>query len=331
MKLEKMDLENRNDYAAAREQINAMERFSFGAQITVLLVTNRLPGCAMGLQEYLQNSTDIAVELVETYEEARAVINAKPLDFLIFVGYQKAHDNYRAKELFERFNKYSTTVIFAVPTPVIESHSQIYKIKSVFDRRKSLARFVVFMKERYEAENYLLKHDYPDGITREQHHTETIKAVECEHQAMLDRRAELRHSEEMKTLRGKILSYVGIGALALLVVGFMIWEINQPRESGYSAEFRYVIDNRDEAIIISAQADEDSVTIELTKTSSADNSVLYEATWTLTLEEAREQRLVYRRTSMFFRFQQPPQDKGYIFNSNNLLTYSLMEILADAR
>ena len=79
--------ENIRDYENAKKQIENMSTLTFGAEINVLLLTDRLLGCSRGLQEYLQNSTDITVDLVHTRDEAQTLIDQKPIDFFRHMQY----------------------------------------------------------------------------------------------------------------------------------------------------------------------------------------------------------------------------------------------------
>jgi len=84
------------DYENAKKQIIAMQKFTFGFEINVLILTDRLFGCAIGLQEYMQNSSDITVDLAFCFDDAKMIINRKHIDFFILVGYQTNIINYTA-------------------------------------------------------------------------------------------------------------------------------------------------------------------------------------------------------------------------------------------
>jgi len=137
------------DYTSAKNQIKEMQTLTFGAKVNVLLVTDRLPGCAKGLQEYLQNSTDITVDMAYTLESARDVIQKKAIDFLIIVGYLKHRTNYEIKEFFEKTNKQSTAIMYAILDDLIYEECKTHNITHKYQRMEPMNGFLSFMRICY--------------------------------------------------------------------------------------------------------------------------------------------------------------------------------------
>jgi len=137
------------DYNLAKQQIDEMQTITFGAEISVLLLTDRLYGCAKGLQEYMQNSTDITVDLADTLAGAKKLIAQKPIDFLIIVGYLKNEEMYQATQELAAANKYSTVIMYAGLDCLIDMHCRRYKIAYKYHRREPISGFISYMRERY--------------------------------------------------------------------------------------------------------------------------------------------------------------------------------------
>ena len=105
--------ESIRNYGEIRKQVEGMQPFTFGAVINVLLITDRLHGCAQGLKEYLQNSSDISVDVVYDVASAQQAIREKPIDFLIVVGFLKDRKKYNVIKYAEQVNKYASVIMYA--------------------------------------------------------------------------------------------------------------------------------------------------------------------------------------------------------------------------
>jgi len=155
------------DYADAKKQIEAMRTITFGAKINVLLLTDRLFGCSKGLREYMQNSTDITVDLAGSFDEAQMIINQKPVDFLIIVGYLEKNYNYEVIKAVKTLNEYVSVIIYAVLDDCIAHVCSSYSITYTYHRRKPIDDFIEYMRQCYEDETAKLRQAHP-GITKEQ-------------------------------------------------------------------------------------------------------------------------------------------------------------------
>jgi len=156
-----MDLQDRLmnelDYDLIKKQVDAMDGpLSFGSKINVLMITDRLHGCANGLKEYLLNSDDIKVDLVNTLTDATKILYKKPVDFLIIVGYLRNSRAYEVVQEFKRINKYSSVIIYARADGIINDVRVKYGITFVYDRKKPIEDFVSFMSSLYEIESQRL-------------------------------------------------------------------------------------------------------------------------------------------------------------------------------
>lgn len=166
------DANNKQDYRYIKEQINAKETLTFSTPIKVLLMTDRLQGCAKGLKEYFENSTDITVNLVDSCENnisATRLILDKHIDFLIVVGYLRNKYNYNVVDFFRRVNQYSNVILFAGLDSFIQYESAKYGIEYVCNRRNPVELLVGIMVYLYDYENLkmlraykALEDDYPN-------------------------------------------------------------------------------------------------------------------------------------------------------------------------
>ena len=140
------------DYVNAKAQIKVMQTLTFGSEINVLLITDRMPGCANGLREYLQNSTDITVDLVNRMEDAKKIASNKRIDFLIIVGYLEKKRNYKAMQAVKNTNKHVSVIIYAGLDCVIDYECDAHGIILKYDRYKSIEGFIAYMRGCYDSE-----------------------------------------------------------------------------------------------------------------------------------------------------------------------------------
>jgi len=148
-----ININDEYDYDLIKKQMETMHPVTFGYKINVVLITDRLQGCAKGLKEYLENSTDISVNLVNSLNNAIKIIHAKPIDFLIVVGYLRLKRNYEAVTEFMHINKYSSAIIYAHSDGCINSERLKYGITFTYNRSEPVEGFVSFMRVLYEMEN----------------------------------------------------------------------------------------------------------------------------------------------------------------------------------
>ena len=200
------------DYNLAKQQIDEMQTITFGAEISVLLLTDRLYGCAKGLQEYMQNSTDITVDLADTLAGAKKLIAQKPIDFLIIVGYLENEEMYQATQELTAANEYSTVIMYAGLDCLIDIHCRRHGIAFKYHRREPIEGFVSYMRERYAdaKETARLHRAFLEEKKRNQARIDRIQEIE-----------RLQQNERKKQRRKKILVYCAIAVLALVVLGFI--------------------------------------------------------------------------------------------------------------
>jgi len=213
---------DKNDYENIRKQIPAMQKFTFGFEINVLIMTDRLLGCAKGLQEYMQNSSDITVDLVSCFNEAKMIIDHKHIDFFIIVGYQKNKCNYNAVDSVKKYNKYSTVIMYALLDSHISSCCQMYNISERYERRNPIEGFIEYMRGCYSQKNINFLEENPANTTREQLR---LNAINDEHTAaQLHKQLQEQEllNEKKKVHRTKILNICAVASTLLILAILLI-------------------------------------------------------------------------------------------------------------
>lgn len=206
------------DYSILKKQIDVMQTIRFGQKINVLLLTDRLYGYAKGLQEYMQNSDDISVDVINCYKNATQIITQKHIDFLIIVGHLLNEDNYEIMRCIAKFNKYVSVIIYALDSPLINYICHENHIQYRFDRTEPLDRFIEYMRQCYKIETAKFQKDYPMNTTKEQL---WFAAVENEKiQEQLREQAEI--DKKKKERRNKILKNIGMAAILVLMFSAVI-------------------------------------------------------------------------------------------------------------
>ena len=219
------------DYANIKKQIDIMQKIHFGTKINVLFITDRLYGCAKGLQEYMKNSDDISVDIINCYENAKQIILQKSFDFLIIVGHLSNKDNYEIIRYIAKYNEYISVIIYAADSLLIKSVCLENYIEYKYDRMEPVDGFIEYMRQCYNIETAKLQHDYPLNTTKEQLRFAVIEKEKIKEQ--LREQAETKQKE--KERRNKILKNIGMAAVIIfmfcfIIFGFFYWDdyiINQ--------------------------------------------------------------------------------------------------------
>lgn len=168
-------LNNDANYNRIRNQIDTIQPIIFGSPINVLLLTDRLWGCANGLKDYLLNSYDITVDIVSSYDSATQVILTKPIDFLVVVGYLENKNNYRTVEFFQRLNVYSSVIMYAMYDLHTIKECSKYDIYHMCERLDSTDMLVGLMRSLYEYETQQMHKAASPKATREQIRMDVLK------------------------------------------------------------------------------------------------------------------------------------------------------------
>ena len=184
---EHFTLKDEFDYGKILGQFDTEKPLTFGSPINVLLITNRLFGCAEGLKEYLQNSTDITVNLVSNSDDAIQIILERPIEFLILVGYSKDIRTYGILKFFKRANKYSDTILYTVMEDYVFALGEEHGIDYVCNRMLSVDLLIKSMRGSYFEQTTKTLDDHPEAAPEQ--------AEEIRKQVRVEALAEISHGK----------------------------------------------------------------------------------------------------------------------------------------
>ena len=134
-------------YINCLKEIADMQKLTFGKEISVLIMTDRLYGHAVGLNEYLQNSTDTTVYLVDTLTDAIKIVDKTKLDFLIIVGYLSNKRYYSVIQAVKETNESVSIVILATLDSLIDDECREYNIPYRFSKKRPMREFVDYLRQ----------------------------------------------------------------------------------------------------------------------------------------------------------------------------------------
>jgi len=168
------------DYYYIQKQMESAQPITFGSPINVLILTDRLFPCAVGLNEYLViNGSDISVELMyNDFDGTIKYIQSKPIDLLIIAGMLSDKTLYGAAQLFRFLNKYSCDMLYIIPDESSILERIDFGISNFYDRRKPVEEFILFMRKRYDEETMRMHKTVSPEVSREQLWKESSKKLE---------------------------------------------------------------------------------------------------------------------------------------------------------
>ena len=145
------------DYRKLKKQCEADSHHNWGDNLNALIMSDRCPGRAKGLYEYLNKKTNLSsVKLCKTLDEAKNHISRVPINILVFVGYQENESNYEIKKLLKEKNPAIFTVKYAFLDSFIEYYCINNKIKYAFSSERPVADFIDYLKESYTIHNLIM-------------------------------------------------------------------------------------------------------------------------------------------------------------------------------
>jgi len=151
------------DYKNILEQIDKTNPITFVEPVNVLLIADRLYGCSSGLKLYMENSTNITVDLVDDSDSAISIMQQKHIHYFIIVGYLKNENNYKAlafyKENFQSIHPFCFDIIYARLDMLIRDLGIEHDISYVYERDLPVKDFIQYMGSRYRARQMIVKHE----------------------------------------------------------------------------------------------------------------------------------------------------------------------------
>lgn len=119
----------------------------FGSGLSILIVSDRCPGRAWGLNHYLSEKTKVSrIAIIHSLREYTQ-LEEKSYDIVIFVGMQNNKTNYEIMGKAPRHNGNAVFVMFASVDKIIENEKWQYGIPNLFNSRDNLSSFVSYLEE----------------------------------------------------------------------------------------------------------------------------------------------------------------------------------------
>ena len=142
------DFVEQKDYERIVEQFKADPDIEWGGGLNALVISDRCPGRANGLTEYLFDKTDLSnVMLLKTLNDAQAYVTEVIPDILIFVGYQEDAQNYKVQDIVLKLNPRALIVMYALLDGHIRQHCIDNDIQYAFSSTKPVADFIAYIQK----------------------------------------------------------------------------------------------------------------------------------------------------------------------------------------
>ena len=173
------DLVNEGYYEQIKSKVDSMEPITFGNQVNILLITDKMDGIAKGLKLYLEKSVDITVDLVmDDPDHALKIVQEKPIDFLFIVTPLEAMSAVlHVANTFNRYNRYSITVIYGVLDKDIEVKNNKYGVVCLYNIVAPIEGLISYMRNAYDELTILMHKENSPNTTRQQIRFKAIKAL----------------------------------------------------------------------------------------------------------------------------------------------------------
>lgn len=140
-------------------------KHNWGDNLNILMMSDRCPGRARGLCDYLRSNTKLSsVKLCHTLEDAKDYIQKVSIDILMFVGYQENKSNYDIKRILKGRNNRVYSVMYAFLDSIIERYCNKYKIKYAFSYTKPVAELIDYMDISYSLHEFFLAEGIDDEM-----------------------------------------------------------------------------------------------------------------------------------------------------------------------
>jgi len=141
------------DFQNKINQIDKTNSYKFGDEVKVLILTDRLIGCADGLKECLKCYPDITVHLIYNAIESTNI----PIipDFIVFVGYLTNKRKYQICDYAKKINISAVSILYARIDDCSLFEKFQYKLDECFDRDLPVSQFVNFLRDIYKNEKTL--------------------------------------------------------------------------------------------------------------------------------------------------------------------------------
>jgi hypothetical protein len=138
------EFQNRADYDYVTGVLETVQGIVFFNRITVLVATNRLPGCARGIYDGLKHVDGLKLSLATNTETAERFLMQQAYDFMLVVGYLLYSWDYKIVRIAQ--SKNIKTVMVANLDPLISDICVRHNIPHKLDRYKEIGKLPWLLK-----------------------------------------------------------------------------------------------------------------------------------------------------------------------------------------
>jgi hypothetical protein len=142
------EFQNKADYDYVTGVLEAVPDIVFRNHISILIVTNRLLGCARGIYDGLRHISDLKFSLATDAETAERFLKQQAYDFMLVVGYLEYTHDYKIVRLAQ--SKRIKTIMVANLDPLITHICMQYDIVHTLDRYKAIGKLPEMLKVLHE-------------------------------------------------------------------------------------------------------------------------------------------------------------------------------------
>lgn len=139
-------------YGKIQKQCESDPNHPWGDGLNVLIMSDRCPGRAKGLYEYLAEKTKLSsVELCDCLADAKTCVQSMSVDILIFVGYQENDASYEIKGILEEKNPSVQTIKYAFLDDCIKRYCLKNGIQYAFSSSAPVREFIGYLDNSHSA------------------------------------------------------------------------------------------------------------------------------------------------------------------------------------
>lgn len=141
-----MDYYNKIVYDLIMEQVDNINEVKFGRPLSILIVSDRLPGVAMPLATLLRKDKDTSVAIVTSLDDSYDALEYS-YDYVIIVGYLEDKKTYRVLRSARNNNLDVISILYAGIDESTRNHKNEFHIDHLFERDRPILEFYEFIKK----------------------------------------------------------------------------------------------------------------------------------------------------------------------------------------
>lgn len=148
--IKELDCFERFMYQRIIKEMNNDPHIKWGNGLNTIIISDRCPGRAHGIYEYIKQKTDISdILLFQDFMSLKAYMNTAIPDIVIFVGYQENHSNYQVIKHVREVNPQVLIAMYAGVDNLIRSVCKENYIYFMYDNFGSTKGFIKNIRKNY--------------------------------------------------------------------------------------------------------------------------------------------------------------------------------------